>query len=96
MTTKATFTNSRGASIVFDTLVTSPYVLTAIPSGFGEVTAEKQTQKAPFQDGSTVTSLTLSEREISLDILIRGTSKEDISRKRQALSAVIDPRLGEG
>ncbi len=96
MTTKAKFTNSRGQSITFDTLISAEYVLNAIPTGFGEVQAEKQTQKAPFQDGSTVTSITLSEREISMDILIRGTSKEDISRKRQALAAVIDPRLGAG
>lgn len=95
MTTKATFYNSRGEYVELTT-TNSDYILREFPSGLGEVSAEFQTQKSPYQSGSTLTAVTLSERPLSLEMLIRGNGKEDISRKRQYLSRVFDPRLGPG
>lgn len=95
MSTKITFTNSRGQSCELTTL-NSDYILTEFSSGLGEVAATFQTQKAPYQAGSTLTGISIGERTIELGLLIRGEDKEDISRKRMDLSKVFDPLTGEG
>lgn len=95
MSTKITFTNSRGQSCELTTL-NSDYILTEFSSGLGEVAATFQTQKAPYQAGSTLTGISIGERTIELGLLIRGEDKEDISQKRMNLSKVFDPLTGEG
>lgn len=95
VSTKITFTNSRGQSCELTTK-TSKFILTGLSSGLGEVAATFQTQKAPYQAGSTLTGISLGERSIEIEVLIRGEDKEEISRNRMELSKVFDPLTGEG
>lgn len=95
MSTKITFTNSRGQSCDLTTW-SSDFILTGIPNGLGEVVATFQTQKAPYQAGSTLTGISIGERSIELEVLIRGDGKDDISKKRMELSKVFDPLSGIG
>jgi phage-related protein len=85
-----TFTNSKGVSIKLG--INPPFILQKV-TGLGDVDASIQTQKAPFQDGSTMIDALLSERPISIELTIMN---DDISIKRQELSSVFNPKLGEG
>lgn len=87
-----TFTNSKGDSIAFDR---QNFLFTAL-TGFGEVGADIQRQKAPYQDGSTLIDVVLDERPISFEVSILGRSEVDISEKRRLLSRIFNPKLGNG
>lgn len=89
---KLIYTNSRGDSITFDR---HNYLFTAL-TGFGEVGAEIQTQKAPYQDGSTFIDVVLNERAISFEVSILGVNESDIAQKRSRLAQVFNPKLGLG
>lgn len=88
------FTNGWGESVEITTLASS-FILSSI-EGLGEVQAEVQTVKSPFQHGSTPQSVTLGERELSLNIVIRGEDREEISNLRKRLGQVFNPLAGEG
>jgi len=92
MIEKLRFTNSKTESLNFDGLT---YAFTGL-NGLGDVDAEIQTQKSPYQDGMTYISSNLSTREISVEILILGTGNEDISEKRTFLAKILNPKLGPG
>lgn len=87
---KLTYINSRGESIVFSHR--PPFLLSKI-EGLGDVDADVQRQKSPFQDGSTHVDTLLQERFLSLEISILGKDREDISAKRELLSRVLNPKL---
>lgn len=89
---KLTYTNTRGESIKFDG---SPFYLVSV-GGLGDVGADVQRQKSPYQDGSTYIDTTLSERIIPIQFLIVGDDYADVSNKRIQLSRVMNPKLGEG
>jgi hypothetical protein len=73
----------------------TPYRIKSI-GGLGDVEAENQTQKAPYQDGSTYIGSVLEERIIPIELKIVGTSFDDMSSKRQVLSRIFNPKCGEG
>ncbi|MCM3316187.1 phage tail family protein [Rummeliibacillus stabekisii] len=91
---KVIFTNSRGESIEFGD---SPFYLQSI-EGLGEVSAQIQTQKSPYMDGSSFLDAILDERDIDIDFMISypfGTY-EDISKARALIAKVCNPKLGPG
>ncbi|MFJ5625451.1 phage tail family protein [Peribacillus loiseleuriae] len=88
-----TFTNSKGESITFRD--DSPFIVSQI-DGLGDVDADIQLQKAPYQDGSTFVDSVLKERSISFTVTILGNGDTDISEKRSRLSRIFNPRLGAG
>lgn len=87
---KLTYTNSQGESIVFSHR--PPFILSKF-EGLGDVEAEVQRQKSPYQDGSTHTDTILQERFIVLEVTILGNSHDDVSAKREQLSRVLNPKL---
>lgn len=87
------FTNSLGESIVFK--VGSPFAMNN-PTGLGDVGTQIQTQKAPFQDGSTFIDAVMAERDISFDVVIKGDNDTEISERRTLLARVFNPKLGLG
>jgi hypothetical protein len=90
---KLVFTSSNKESIEMG--INTPYRIKSI-GGLGDVEAENQTQKAPYQDGSTYIGSVLEERIIPIELKITGTSFTDISNKRQVLSRIFNPKGGEG
>jgi hypothetical protein len=87
------FTNARGQSVELKN--SAPFLLESI-DGLGDVNADIQTQKAPFQDGSTYIDSVLQERPISLQITILTPDKPTLLQKRQYLSSIFNPKLGPG
>ncbi len=87
-----TFTNSRGESITFDG---SPFSVSEI-EGLGDVDADVQMQRAPYQDGANYIDSVLEPRPIAFQVLIRGDNDTDISQKRSQLAALFNPKLGPG
>ncbi len=73
-------------------LLESPYLLTDV-AGLGVPEADIQMAKAPFQDGKTLVDQQFNERELSLEITIVGTSRDDMLAKRRALATAFNPKL---
>jgi hypothetical protein len=90
---RITFTNARGQSVELKS--SAPFLLQSI-DGLGDVDADIQTQKAPFQDGSTYIDSVLQERTISLQIAILATNKPTLLQQRQYLASIFNPKLGPG
>ncbi|ADU95283.1 phage tail family protein [Geobacillus sp. Y412MC52] len=87
------FTNARGQSVELKS--SAPFLLQSI-DGLGDVDADIQTQKAPFQDGSTYIDSVLQERAISLEIAILASDTATLLQQRQFLASVFNPKLGKG
>jgi hypothetical protein len=87
------FTNARGQSVELKS--SAPFLLQSI-DGLGDVDADIQTQKGPFQDGSTYIDSVLQERTISLQIAILATNKPTLLQQRQFLASIFNPKLGPG
>lgn len=90
---KITYVNVRGESVEFSHR--PPFLLSKL-DGLGDIQAEVQSQKSPYQDGSTFIDSLLEERHLTMEISILGNGREDISKKRQKLSRVFNPKLGLG
>ncbi|WP_153465141.1 phage tail family protein [Sediminibacillus terrae] len=90
---KITFTNTRGESIVIGSQ--APFFLTSI-DGLGDVEADNQSQKAPYQDGSIPFDSRLEERVIPFTVSIKANTPGDLPGLRQTLARVFNPKLGEG
>lgn len=88
-----TFTNSSGESITFR--LGSSFMINNV-EGLGEVGADIQTQKAPFQDGSTFIDAVMVERDISFNVTIKGKNDTEVSKNRATLGRVFNPKLGIG
>lgn len=89
---KLVFTNSRGESIE---LFSSPFRLIRV-EGLGDVGANIQTQKSPYQDGTTLIDTTLDERFPVIELKITGRDSIELATNRRKLSSVFNPKLGEG
>lgn len=89
---KLEFINTRGESIE---LYGRPFRLVSV-TGLGEVEADIQMQKAPYQDGSTLTDTTLEPRYIDIEIKIVGEDNLDTETKRRKVTSIFNPRLKEG
>ena len=94
MRTLLKFTNARGESVSFNKA--GSFFNANQIEGLGDVDANIQTQKGPYQDGSTFTDAILDERFISFEVVVNGDSDTDISNKRSQLAGILNPKLGEG
>jgi hypothetical protein len=84
---RLTYVNERGQSLTFGD--SAPLLVTKI-EGLGSVQNRIQKQQAPYQDGSTVTGKTLSERELVIEGVILAKDKEVYRRQ---LLRVFNPKL---
>src|SRR5690606_12041463 len=90
---RVVFTNALNQSVELTNR--APFVLSAI-DGLGDVDANVQTQKAPYQDGSTPVDVVLNERPIPIEITILADNPQEVQRMRSLLASVFNPKWGEG
>ncbi len=83
------YTNDRGDSILFGS---DAYKVIEL-EGFGEVDADVQTQKSPYQDGSTHIDSVLQERYPRIVFLIRGEQYSDLATLRRHVGRVFAPKI---
>lgn len=86
------FTSSKGDSIE---LFGRPFRLMSV-EGLGDVEADNQMQKSPFQDGATYIDAVLETRPITIELKITGNDFEEVTENRRKLSSIFNPRLGVG
>lgn len=88
-----TITNQNGESICLGRR--GPFFLEKI-EGLGEVEVGIESQKAPYQDGSTYIDNTLENRALSMEgtIIAKG-NPEALPAARRKLQRVLNPKLGE-
>lgn len=89
---RLTFENARGESIVF---YLAPLLITSL-TGIGEVDAELQSQKSPYQDGDTHIDTVFQPRYIDLEGAIIETDLKEIKKYRKNILRVCNPKLGLG
>lgn len=87
------FTNARGQSIKFSNQ--KPFLLQSI-EGKADVSADIQTQSAPFQDGSTYIDSYLQQRSVALNVSILAENNLSMIKQRQLLVSVCNPKFGLG
>ncbi|MFL0365385.1 phage tail family protein [Pseudobacillus sp. 179-B 2D1 NHS] len=87
------FTSVNGEVIRFDG---PPFYLSKV-NGLGDVEAETQLQKAPYQDGSILLDSVLGERTIPIEFLIvQDDGYHDVSASRIQIAKAFNPKLGLG
>ncbi|PAE24081.1 phage tail domain-containing protein [Bacillus sp. 7894-2] len=84
------YTNERGQTIDFDL---SPQLKALSFEGFGEVEADVQSHRSPYQDGSRFIDSILHERPLEIMFMITGSSDYDIAQTRRNLSQVFNPKI---
>lgn len=89
---RLTFTAANGQQIKMDT---RPFRLLTL-QGAGAVQTDIQTQKAPYQDGTTYIDALLEPRFLLLDVAIMAESNERLYQHRRKLAQVFNPKLGPG
>ncbi|MCC2250490.1 phage tail family protein [Virgibacillus sp. AGTR] len=89
---RLTFENSRGEAIIF---YLSPLVIESL-TGIGEIDADLQSEKAPYQDGDTHIDTLLQPRFIDLEGTITRREPEEIKSFRKQILRVCNPKLGLG
>ncbi|MGM9924784.1 MAG: phage tail family protein, partial [Bacillus sp. (in: firmicutes)] len=72
-----------------------PFQISSL-EGTGNVEAEIQTAKAPYQDGTTAVGVILQPRVISLGFRIKTDQIETLYELRQRAASVLNPVYGEG
>jgi Phage tail protein len=100
-----TYINERGESVSFKGSqynfrepggqkdhLSNPFSLIKF-EGFGEVGADVQLQKAPFQDGSTHLDTVLQERTPYLEFVIVADNWNSLSKYRKRVSSVFNPKI---
>lgn len=87
---KITYTNELGESVIFSDR--PPFILENI-EGLAGVDADIQTQKAPYQDGSTHIDTLLESRVLTLQVAILASSRTDLYERRSLLSGIFNPKL---
>ena len=90
---KLIFTNSRGQSVELGN--EAPFILTEI-EGTGSVNVNIQSQKSPYQDGSTYLDNTLEPRPISIEVMLLADTIGEMTENRHRLLKVFNPKLGPG
>ncbi|MFD2924164.1 phage tail domain-containing protein [Halobacillus naozhouensis] len=89
-----TFTNARGERVTF-TSGAYPYLLQSY-EGVGELDADIQSQRAPYQDGSTYIDTLLQNRPLTLRVMIDANNPNTLASMKRHISKVFNPKLGEG
>lgn len=87
------FTNNKGESLRFNN--NSTFFASDI-RGIGDVDANVQMQRSPYQDGATHVDSILLPRDISFEVMILGVDHNDVSKKRAHLARIFNPKLGLG
>lgn len=90
---RITFINSNGDSVSLGRA--APFFLKEL-EGTGGVTADIQTQKAPYQDGETYIDTLLEPRAISITTVIMTKTHQELAERRRQLARVFNPKLGPG
>lgn len=86
-------TNQKGESITLGNH--APYFLQII-DGVGEVPVAIESQKAPYQDGSTYIDNVLENRAISIEgMIITKNNPAALKEARRRMQRVLNPKLGE-
>ena len=73
-----------------------PNYLVTRYEGFANTPVELQTQKSPYQHGTTLIDTILSERNCNMNLIIIGRSKQEKMEKRRQLIKAFSPRIGMG
>lgn len=89
---KLEYINSKGETIE---LYGRPFRLLNV-TGLGDVEAEIQMQKAPYQDGATLIDTALEPRYIDIEIKVMGSDNLDTEAKRRKVASIFNPRLKAG
>lgn len=84
------YTNDLGDSIRFGG---DDYKIIEL-EGFGDVRADIQLQKSPYQDGSTHIDTTLEERPLYIKFLIMADDYSGLVAMRRFLGKVFNPKVG--
>lgn len=89
---KLQFENARGQAVdLFD----YPFRLIGV-EGLGDVGAEIQSQRSPYQDGETYIDSVLEPRYMTIEFKIEGIDAADTESKRRLISSIFNPKLGPG
>lgn len=64
--------------------------------GLGDVDADIQTQKAPYQDGVTFIDAILAPRYVNIEFIIRGNDYAEVRARRTKFANILSPKLGLG
>lgn len=89
---KLQYENSRGDSIE---LFGRPFRLSKV-DGLGDVQAETQMQRVPYQDGAAYIDSMLEPRYPVIELKIYGQDAKDTEEKRRYLASIFNPKLGLG
>src|SRR5699024_8170950 len=89
---RLTYEDPRGEEIVF---YLSPFLIEEL-TGIGEVEADSQSQRSPYQDGESYIDSSLSPRFIDMNGSIMKTNFEDIRKFRRFITRICNPKLGLG
>ena len=92
MRQKIIYTNSNSESI---TLYHKPFILQFV-EGLGGLTADTQTEKAPYQDGTTYIDTLLNDRVIAIRATISEQTDAQLETRLRKLTRVFSPKLGLG
>lgn len=90
---KVTITNKHGESITLGNA--APYYL-EILDGVGEVSISIESQKSPYQDGSTYIDSVFENRAISIEgMIVTRNNPAIVKEARRKMQRVLNPKLGE-
>lgn len=103
---KLKYENERGQEVVFgingysfvdtfgtsNTNISNGYSVVRF-EGFGDVEADLQLQKAPYQDGSTHIDTLLNERPLYIEFAISANDYKELSEMRRYIGRVFNPKL---
>lgn len=89
---KLQFKSAQGQTVeLFD----YPYRLISV-EGIGDVGAEIQSQRAPYQDGETYIDSVLEPRFMTIELKIEGIDAADTESQRRLIASIFNPKLGPG
>lgn len=89
---KLQFENSKEQTIE---LFGHPFRLMKV-EGLGDVGADIQMQRSPYQDGSTLIDTVLEPRHMTIELKIYGKDAEETERNRRRFASVFNPKLMTG
>ena len=90
---KITIKNKHGESITLGNA--APYYLETL-DGVGEVPVSIESQKSPYQDGSTYIDSVFENRAISIEgMIVTRDNPASVKEARRKMQRVLNPKLGE-
>ena len=89
---RLTYKNPKGEEVEF---YLNPFLINSL-EGIGEVEADTQTQKAPYQDGESYIESYLQPRFIDMEGQILKRDKKEIREHRRIITRTVNPKYGLG